>query len=231
MVGGSVAIGALGTMFRADPEKNRKILLGMGAIAVVMLITTWACYTDGDRQEAKKAKTEARQRTRENEEKAEQAKIEAEREAKRKAAEAAALNALTPQEHIVKVRDYMEVASWDDARKHINALPDGHSQKKSLTAEVARKEAAEEQRIQIGARKEYARRLEVAFLNRGINARVTTQTEKADILRIEWILASRVTVHQLSQDTELQLQIRGFRFRRVVLTDGYSENWQWNYTY
>jgi hypothetical protein len=82
-------------------------------------------------------------------------------------------------------------------------------------------------RDMVTQRREYARNLESTYLDKGINARVTTRGSSATTLRIEWVLVSRVVAHQLAQDPILFESLRSLGFKRLEITDGYSETYSW----
>jgi hypothetical protein len=101
-----------------------------------------------------------------------------------------------------------------------------------VTARRRRKEDATEATKLAGTaaeRRMFARNLEYRLLDRGMNVTVTTQGSNATTLRLEYILVSKVLVHQLEKDGSLLEEIRQQGFRRFVLTDGYDETWTWNF--
>ncbi|MDR2560889.1 MAG: hypothetical protein LBC63_03855 [Holophagales bacterium] len=129
------------------------------------------------------------------------------------------------------------------AMKHIDVLPDG-AQKNELKALYKKKEAAiekaaiEQQKaaailqaaMELEARKNYAKRLETMYLDKGLDVRVTLQGKNLDILKLRFALAGRVIAHQMSNDTAFHKLNREHKIQKMILTDGYDYETYWDYT-
>src|SRR5690606_30106636 len=76
-----------------------------------------------------------------------------------------------------------------------------------------------------GRRRDYARRLETEYLDRGLDVHVRTGGAYDSTLEIEWILASRVTAHQMRNDAGAVATLRALGFRSVTFTNGFGEHW------
>jgi len=73
----------------------------------------------------------------------------------------------------------------------------------------------------------YAESLEENFLDEGLDIYVSVHGPENTTLRLKWVLASRVTAHQLrTQDNFLTWRSLGFK--RVELRDGYDYSVYWD---
>ncbi len=77
-------------------------------------------------------------------------------------------------------------------------------------------------------RREFAKRAESLFLDQGMDVEVTVLGRAATTLHMKYVLAGRVTAHQMSQNTDFFGTLRTMGFRRFELTDGYDFNWYWD---
>jgi len=109
------------------------------------------------------------------------------------------------------------------------------SSERSARAPLARQaeRAAAERRRQMEVataenRRRYARELENTYLGQGLDVTVRASAQNATTLRITWILVSRPMAYQFSQSPTLFSGLRSQGFRRLEISDGYSQMWYWN---
>jgi hypothetical protein len=118
-------------------------------------------------------------------------------------------------------------------RRAINVVPDSllsagqrtekQALERRLAARAGRERAADERR----AREMYARAYESRLLDDGLNVDVTTSGTGSTILKLKWILVSKVIAHQVAKG-DLLTELRAMGFKRFVITDGYDETWYWD---
>lgn len=94
-------------------------------------------------------------------------------------------------------------------------------EKTRVAAEKALTEFKRQRRIT------YAKMVEERFLDGGMDVRVEAVGKQEDTLRFTWILANRVTVHDMHKRLDFD-DLRTWGFRRVELTDGYDSSWHWD---
>lgn len=82
-------------------------------------------------------------------------------------------------------------------------------------------------------RKAMPKQMELVFLDNGFDVRVSLRGKAQDEIRLTWVLMSRVTVHQLTNNGSLaegaflrNLQDSGFK--KVVFADGYNESYSYD---
>jgi hypothetical protein len=80
--------------------------------------------------------------------------------------------------------------------------------------------------LMVQQRKDYAKKLEETYLDKGMDVTVTTKGKNATTLRLEWILVSRVVAHQFAK-SDIWSTLREAGFKRLEITDGYDEEWYW----
>jgi hypothetical protein len=76
-------------------------------------------------------------------------------------------------------------------------------------------------------RKNCAGELERMYLDKGMDVTVSVFGTNATTLKIKWILVSKVTAHQFSQDHEFFQMLREKGFKKFIITDGYNDTWSW----
>lgn len=112
-----------------------------------------------------------------------------------------------------------EAAEYSEAQKLLKKI-DGWKQK---IIDNSRKEIAAELKAK---RLIYAPIVENQFLDRGYDVTVKVEGKDATVLKIRWILVSRVLVHHISKDQQLIKTWRDMGFKKVLLTDGYRSHWE-----
>jgi hypothetical protein len=98
------------------------------------------------------------------------------------------------------------------------------SQDRRTTA-LSKKLAA---KYMVQQRKQFAAKLENDYLDQGLDITVSATGSQSTVLRLKWILVSRVMAHQFSKNAELFANLRDAGFSRLVITDGYDETWYWD---
>jgi len=79
------------------------------------------------------------------------------------------------------------------------------------------------------ARKDYAKELEFIFLDKlHTDTTVTVSGKNNTIIKIKWILWSKVTVYEFFKDGKIMNTWRSMGFKKYVLTDGYRWTWAGN---
>lgn len=100
-------------------------------------------------------------------------------------------------------------------------------------AEKHRKDEEEAARRTPEARKAYATELEGLLLDGRMNFTVQAEGKEADVLRIEWILLSKVTVRDFTKGGLVE-QAKSRGFRKMIMTNGSKyrtgDEWTWNLT-
>jgi hypothetical protein len=90
----------------------------------------------------------------------------------------------------------------------------------------AEKEQAEEERRTATARKDYAKELEFKFLDKmHMDTTITVSGKNNTIIKIKWILWTRVTVYEFFKDGKILSTWRSMGFKKYILTDGYRWTW------
>jgi len=204
-----------------QPNTAKVCAAVISAAVAAIIVVTWVCSTIADAEKAEQYAKDYKEPT---------GKIvgEVKDEAFRAAAADYAFSSLTSEQHIAKAKADALASKWGSAHKHLDAVPDSHPQKKAALADLATREKkalAEDRKQAAEARRQYAKTLERILLDRGLDARVTTQGANAETLRLQYVLMSRALADQLNQ--ELRLQISGLEFKKAIFTDGYNETWQW----
>jgi hypothetical protein len=92
---------------------------------------------------------------------------------------------------------------------------------------AAREKAAREATL-VQLRQEYARTIETQLLDKGLDVTANTYGPKHTTLRLRYVLAGRVFVHQLGKNEEMFRTLREFGFRKLVVTDGYDFTATWD---
>ena len=103
---------------------------------------------------------------------------------------------------------------------------DGQVQAALTKAQVA-KDALEQKKKEIEARRLYAQLLEKQFIERRMNTDVTTSGRENTTLRIKWVLTNKVTANDLQKSGVIE-QARAAGFKRVEMTDGYDTTFYWD---
>ncbi len=79
----------------------------------------------------------------------------------------------------------------------------------------------------VGLRRTFAGELERRYLDQGMDVTVRATGHNATTLVLSWVLVSRVTAYQFSQQADLFETLRAQGFRRFEITDGYDHTWYW----
>jgi hypothetical protein len=125
---------------------------------------------------------------------------------------------------------------WADVKTHLNSIkatqPQYQKAQALLTAiadedkKAVATNNALEATARVEARKGFAKRMEHAFTEKRMDTDVSVSGPKNTVLRIKWILASKVTANDLSKSGILE-QAEDAGFKKVNLTDGYDFSWGW----
>lgn len=78
-------------------------------------------------------------------------------------------------------------------------------------------------------RKDFASSLEQSFTENRMNTDVFAEGPKNTILRIKWVLASKVTANDFSKSGIIE-KARKVGFTKIIFTDGYDSSWSWTLT-
>ena len=91
---------------------------------------------------------------------------------------------------------------------------------------ILEKTAAETDKRMATTRKEYAKELEFNFLDKlHMDTTVTVSGKNNTIIKIKWILWTRVTVYEFFKDGKIESTWRSMGFKKYILTDGYRWTW------
>lgn len=82
--------------------------------------------------------------------------------------------------------------------------------------------------IMVKQRVEWAARYEAEKLNSGIDLRLTLSGKYKDLVKIRWVLLSRVMVHQITRDGSFLTNLERMGFKRVTFSDGFYESWYYD---
>lgn len=82
-----------------------------------------------------------------------------------------------------------------------------------------------DRRAAIDARVSYARQVEVKFLSEGRDLRASLEGRDSTVLRLRYVLLGRPDAFQLQTNSDVMGQLGRLGFRKVILTDGYSETY------
>jgi hypothetical protein len=158
-------------------------------------------------------------------------------------------NKMTPAQHLSVAKEDLKASSFDnqiaEGLKHLQALHGTpleaqglalragyEAQKaqaeKAAAAETAaniRRARAESERQEILGRDAMAKTIEDGMLSQGYDIDVNAIGPKHTILRIKFILANKALAYQMAHSSEIIDSARGAGFKRLVLTDGYDEQW------
>jgi hypothetical protein len=126
---------------------------------------------------------------------------------------------------------------WADVKTHLSSIKPTQPQYQkaqallSTMAEEDKKGAAADAAFQatakIEARKDFAENLEKVFIEKRMNTDVTASGPKNTILKIKWVLASKVTANDLSKSGVVERAEKA-GFKKLVFTDGYNSQWTWD---
>lgn len=88
---------------------------------------------------------------------------------------------------------------------------------------------AQDQRaaVQESARLAYPAILDQFFLDQGMDVRIEVRGQRAETLRMTYVLFDRVWANEFSKASELWQSFRDLGFKRVELRDGYDFAWAW----
>jgi hypothetical protein len=133
------------------------------------------------------------------------------------------------QASIVKPQDQsptIDISNTVDKDLAMKEAQEAYRQNKEREAEQKRIEQA---RIKLGPalRKNFAQKYENGLLDDGMDARVTTSGKGNVILNIQYIMVNKVWAYKLNKDEAFNRSLGEMGFKKVVLTDGYDENWNW----
>ncbi len=126
---------------------------------------------------------------------------------------------------------------WDDVKARLNSIKETQPQYQKAQAmlkamaeedkKAAAAEAAFRAIARAEARKHFAKNLEQVFLEKRMDTDVSASGTKNTVLKIKWVLASRVTANDLSKSGILE-QAENSGFKKVIFTDGYERQWWWD---
>ena len=146
---------------------------------------------------------------------------------------------MTPAQHLEALSSLLRLEDIHDAdmaaaQKHLMAIPGKtpeSAKARGLLAQLERKQAAQKLVRDIAARKAYASTLENNMLDRGVNMTITAIGKGATTLRLEYVLTSKVAAHALGKNDQFWTEVRGFGFKKVLMTNGFEsslgETWTW----
>jgi hypothetical protein len=77
------------------------------------------------------------------------------------------------------------------------------------------------------ARQAAAKVMENNLLGQGFNVDVNAIGLHHTTLRLKWILVSKVTAYQFSQQGDTLQGLKDMGFKKFTITDGYDESWTW----
>lgn len=128
---------------------------------------------------------------------------------------------------------------WIDIRTRLGLISEGQPEFAQAQALLHRMDLFQKQgeadgakweaKLKIVSRKDYAKKLEQGFIEQRMNADVTATGKENQVLSIKYALASKVMAHDLTTSGLIgKAKTQGFR--KVVLTDGYNFNWEWDLT-
>jgi hypothetical protein len=158
-------------------------------------------------------------------------------------------DSMSPADHLAKARGLLNPATAGpitiaEGMRHLRAVPprsdvaadaaafkkqfEIEKRKHDLQAEKDAKALAAAQRtLQIALRDAAAKKMEETFLDGGYNVDVNATGADHTTLRIKYVLASKVFVHQMEKVPDFFENARKLGFKKVVLTDGYDSSWTW----
>jgi phosphosulfolactate synthase (CoM biosynthesis protein A) len=157
----------------------------------------------------------------------------------------AAFERLSPAEHLAEAKKLLRVdgqeASISEGLNHIAAIDKTSAiykqadQARRAFQEAKTKHDAEEVKTRALAeavakrllRVELAKTIENKMLDEGLNVEVSAIGSDQTVLRIKWILVSKVVAHQLAKEAGFFSNARELGFKRIEITDGYDETWWW----
>lgn len=96
---------------------------------------------------------------------------------------------------------------------------------KRENAANAKRENAENAKAEMLGRDALAKSMENSMLSEGYNMDVNAVGANHTTLRIKYILVSKAFAYQMSQSSEIVSNARAAGFKKIVLTDGYDEQW------
>jgi hypothetical protein len=156
---------------------------------------------------------------------------------------------MTPDQHLAVVREDLKANATDtqvtEAMKHLEALQgtpmegDGRAlrvryeaQKAQAEKAAAAEEAANEKRAnaenakaEMLGRDLMAKSIEDSMLAEGYDIDVNAVGGNHTTLRIKFILVNKAFAYQMAHSSEIIDNARAAGFKKIVLTDGYDEQW------
>jgi hypothetical protein len=69
--------------------------------------------------------------------------------------------------------------------------------------------------------------VEGQMLDKGFNFDVVAVGAGHTTLQMKWALASKVVMHQISENEQMFETARQLGFKRMELTDGFDSEWSW----
>jgi hypothetical protein len=100
---------------------------------------------------------------------------------------------------------------------------------KPKTKAELRKEAIEQQQVDILLRKAFAKNFENKCLASGLNVDVRAYGPQYTYLETKYVLASKVLVYQFDNTPGLFDGMKQAGFKKFRLTDGYDSSWTWTF--
>lgn len=93
----------------------------------------------------------------------------------------------------------------------------------------AKKQETADKIIRKAARQAFAKKYEDSLLDENINATVTTYGAGNTILKLQYVLVSKVWAHKLSQNAEFFDTLKSLGFKKFIISDGFNEEWYWTF--
>jgi hypothetical protein len=158
-------------------------------------------------------------------------------------------NKMTPAQHLAAAKEDLKANSFNgqiaEGLKHLQALhgtpleaqgsalrthyeSEKAQAEKTAAAEAAasvKRAKAESQKQEILGRNAMAKTIEDGMLSQGYDIDVNAIGPNHTILRIKFILVNKAFAYQTAHSPEIIDSARGAGFKKIVLTDGYDEQW------
>lgn len=126
---------------------------------------------------------------------------------------------------------------WSDMQTKLRSIPESQSQYKKAQQLLAAMDAEDKKAAaavaalraatRLEKRKSFASKLEESFLEKRMDTDVTASGPRNTVLRIKWVLASKVTANDLRKSGLID-EAEKAGFKKVILTDGYDSQWWWD---
>ena len=158
-------------------------------------------------------------------------------------------NRMTPAQHLAVAKETLKANSFDnqitEGLRHLQALHGTpleaqglalHARYEAQKAQAERSAAAEtalnikrakadSEKQEILGRDTMAKTIENGMLSQGYNIDVNAIGPNHTVLRIKYILVNKAFAYQTAHSSEIIDSARAAGFKKLVLTDGYDEQW------